>query len=419
VQLAKVDGLEKVIKLAQAGARDEAQRERLKKLAEEAKKLRDKLKDGIEKRQAQDEIARLKDGIVAERLSLGEGQQRQGMESALGKLGEDPALKNAQRALGDRDLVRLDEEMERLANKLESADRRRAQQALEDAAEAARKNGAPDVARALEEEKKRLAELGKKADRLRALAEELGDALDEEGRKALQDFDQKGGGKEAAKLAEKLDEALGKLTPEQRKKLAENLKKKMKEGAGQGSDEGPSPRDLKDLADQLETPEGQQQLEDALKKMAEGSAEGSEEGERQKGLDDAEEGAGEAEQQLGGVPLPMPGGGGQPGPGHESGPPGGTPLAGHTEGEGPGSHHGRTGVVEGGEMRARAAGRLGKGRPMPGVVMGRSAGRAGDTANAVGQGGLGSAAAGEVGGVERSDVPEEYREQVGRYFQPK
>ncbi|WP_269749857.1 hypothetical protein [Polyangium fumosum] len=26
---------------------------------------------------------------------------------------------------------------------------------------------------------------------------------------------------------------------------------------------------------------------------------------------------------------------------------------------------------------------------------------------------------GELGAIERSDVPEEYREQVGRYFQPK
>jgi hypothetical protein len=56
---------------------------------------------------------------------------------------------------------------------------------------------------------------------------------------------------------------------------------------------------------------------------------------------------------------------------------------------------------------------------MPGVVMGRSAGRPGETANVVGQGALGRAAAGEIGGVERSDVPEEYRDQVGRYFQPR
>jgi hypothetical protein len=78
-----------------------------------------------------------------------------------------------------------------------------------------------------------------------------------------------------------------------------------------------------------------------------------------------------------------------------------------------------TGVIAGGEVRARATGRLNRGRPMPGLVMGRSAGRPGETANVVGQGGLGSAAAAEIGGAELRDVPEEYREQVGRYFQPR
>ena len=38
VQLAQIQGLEKVIKLAEMNARDDAQRERLKKLSEEAKK---------------------------------------------------------------------------------------------------------------------------------------------------------------------------------------------------------------------------------------------------------------------------------------------------------------------------------------------------------------------------------------------
>jgi len=33
-------------------------------------------------------------------------------------------------------------------------------------------------------------------------------------------------------------------------------------------------------------------------------------------------------------------------------------------------------------------------------------------------GALGAAGPGEVSGVNRSDVPEEYREQVGRYFEP-
>jgi hypothetical protein len=229
VRAAQVAGLEKVVKLAEMSARDEAQRERLRKLAEEAKKIREKLREGVEKREAQAEIARLKDGIVAERLSLGEGEQRQGMESALGTLGENPDLKSAQKALGDRDLVRLDEEMERLADKLERSDRDRALKTLEEAAEAAKRAGSPDVARALAAEKQRLKELGKKADHLRELAKELGDALGDEGKQALRDWNQSGDGRDERRLAEKMNEALGKLTPEQRKQLAENLKKKMKE----------------------------------------------------------------------------------------------------------------------------------------------------------------------------------------------
>jgi hypothetical protein len=33
-------------------------------------------------------------------------------------------------------------------------------------------------------------------------------------------------------------------------------------------------------------------------------------------------------------------------------------------------------------------------------------------------GSLGSVAPGEIGAVEQSEVPEEYREHVGRYFEP-
>jgi hypothetical protein len=440
VRLAQVAGLEKVMKLAEAHARDEAQRERLKKLAEEARQLREKLRAGMEKREALADIARLKDGLREERLSLGDGDERRGMEAALGKLGGDKDLRNAQRALGDRDLVRLDEEMEQLADRLESEGRRRAQETLEEAAEAARRNGAPGVARALEQEKKRLAELAKKADRLRALGQALGDALGEEGKKALRDFDERGTGKDAQRLAEALADALDKLTPEQQKQLEERLKQKAKPDHDPG--EGADPRGLKDLADQLDTPEGRKQLADALRKMAEAPPPGSDEGDGQRGLDDAEEGADDAEKDLGGVPIPIPipgaGSPGEPGgagkdPSSQGGPgkdrtPGsgsggggedGTPVAGHTEGGGRGSHQGKTNAIEGDGVRARAEARLNRGRPMPGVVLGRSEGRAGDTANVVGQGGLGRAAAGEIGAVDRSSVPEEYKEQIGRYFQPK
>lgn len=426
VQLAKVEGLEKIIKLAEMNARDDAQRERLKKLAEEAKKLREKLKDGAEKREALADLAKIKDGIQAEKLSLGDGEQRQGMESALGKLGENPDLKDAKKALGDRDLVTLDDEMERLANKLEKGDRDRALKTLEEAAEAAKKNGAPGVAKALEEQKKRLAEQGAKNDKLRELAKELGDALGDEGKEALRELGKSGDPKAEQKLAKKLDEALGKLTPEQRKKLAENLKKKMKEAPDGDFGPSPSKKQLKDLADQLDTPEGQKQLEDELRKMAEDAPEGSEEGNRQKGLGDAEDGAGEAEKQMGGgMPMPIPvegpgmGKAGK-GPSGKGKDPKGSAESGHSSSGGDGGDHkGITGVIEGGGVKARANAKLNKAQSMPGTVLGRTTGKAGETANVAGAGALGNAAPSEIGGIERSDVPEEYREQVGRYFQPK
>ncbi|MEO7328961.1 MAG: hypothetical protein ABI193_10305 [Minicystis sp.] len=420
VQLAQVAGLEKIIKLGEVDARDEAQKERLKKLAEEARRIREKLREGAEKREVQADIAKLRDSITAERLSLGDGQQRAGMESALGKLGENPNFKDAEKALGDRDLVKFDEEMERLANKLEKNDREQAKKTLEDAAEAAKKAGAPDVAKELEKQKQLLDERSKKGEKLRELAKELGEGLPEEGKEALKDFAGSGSGKDQQKLAEELDKALGKMTPEQRKQLAENLKKKMAAAPEEGGGKGPSKKQLKEMADQLGTPEGQKQLEDELKKMAEEPAPGSEEAERQKQLGEAEEGAGEAEGEVNGTPMPMPVAGQGEGKDGKDGKDGkGEGQAGHSEGGGPGDHAGQTGVIEGGDLKSRANAKINKGKPMPGRVMGRSAGKAGDTANLGGTGALGQAAPGEIGGVERSDVPEEYREQVGRYFQPK
>lgn len=423
VQIAELAGLEKIIRLSDLDARDEAQKERLKKLADDARKLRDKLRSGIERREAQADIAKIRDGITAERLKMGEGEQRQGLESALGKMGENPDLKGAAKALGDRDLTSFDEQMEKLANKLESADRERAKKTLEEAAEAAKKAGAPDLAKALEEQKKLLDQRGKEADKLRELAKALGEGLSEDAKEALEDFNKQGGGKEQQKLAQKLEEALEKLTPEQRKQLAENMKKQVGKMGEEGAGMPPSKQQLKDLADQLDTAEGQKQLEEQLKKMAEEPGPESEESERQRGLDDAQRGAGEAEGQLGGVPMPAPMSGGPNGKGSGKGgtDQNGAPNSGHTEGGGPGDKKGpgQTGVVEGDGLRARANSRLSKGKPMPGLVMGRTTGKPGETANVQGTGALGVVGPEEVGGVDRSNVPEEYREQVGRYFQPK
>jgi len=55
---------------------------------------------------------------------------------------------------------------------------------------------------------------------------------------------------------------------------------------------------------------------------------------------------------------------------------------------------------------------------MPGAVTTYTAGKAGGTANARGTGDLGIVGPSEVDGVERSDVPAEYRDHVRQYFQP-
>ncbi|MGK4001872.1 hypothetical protein WMF31_04570 [Sorangium sp. So ce1036] len=434
VRLAEIAGLERVIQLAEVEARDAEQHDRLRRLADDAKKLREKLRRGVERREAQSEIARLRDAITAERLSLGEGEQRNGLEAALGKLGENPDLTRAGRALGDRDLVAFDEEMERLANRLEKNDRERARRTLEEAVEAAREADAPGVAEALEEQRKLLDQRGRDADKLRALAEALGEALGDEGHEALGDLGRTGSNKDAQRLADSLEEALEKLSPEERKQLADRLKQRMAQAPAGAPGEALSDEQLRELARQLATPEGQQQLEDELRRMAQEGGPSSEESRRQRALDDAQRGAGEAEGQIGGVPTPLPVAGESGTSGPRSGAPGqsgqqGSPAGGadtqqgpahpgHTEGGQPGSHAGQTGAVAGGELRSRADARLNQGRPMPGSVVGRTAGRAGETANVRGEGALGVVGPQEIGGVERSDVPEEYREQVGRYFQP-
>jgi hypothetical protein len=193
------------------------------------------------------------------------------------------------------------------------------------------------------------------------------------------------------------------------------------------SGEGPSKEELEDLSKKLDTEEGMKELEKQLEDMAKEDPSGD--ADREKDLDDAEKGLEDTEGQIMPFPAETPGNGkgkgkGQKGKGGKPGNGGDGDLAtdatpGHSDGGGPGSHAGQTGVVDGPGMKARADAKINKGRPMPGVTLGRTQGHAGETANVKGTGALGDAAASEIGGVDRSVVPEEYREQLGRYFQPK
>lgn len=430
VQLAQVDGLERIAALGALSTPDEAQRQRLQKLAEDAKKLREKLREGMERREALAEIAKLKDDIAAERMSLGDGERRAGLEAAQGQLANEALTREAAKALGDRDLTKFDEEMQKLANSEEKRDRDRAKQKLEEAADAAKKNGAPDVARALEEEKKLFEQRKERADALRDLAEGFGKDLPQELKEDLEELNEGGTDKDARKLAKEMGDALEKLTPEERKRLGERLRQQAEKGNLAPGDK----QRMKDLADKLSSPEGQKQLEEELRRMANEPLD-SEEAERQRALDGAQRGAGEAEKELGVMPVPTPGagqaGGDKGTAGDEKGGAGkagkGEPGAKNGGDPGPGSHHdkgtadhkgGSTAEIDSKGFSARAGGKINKGAPMPGAAAGRTAGKAGETANTRGTGALGDVGPSEVGGVDRSDVPEEYREQVGRYFSP-
>jgi hypothetical protein len=466
VQLSQVDGLKKVVELGKINPRDDAQKQRLDKLSKDADKLKADLEKGLEKREAQDRIAHLRDQIAAERLSLGEGEQRPGMEAAQSKLQENDMTKGAAKALGDHDLEKFDQEMEKLANQREKADRETAKQKLQEGADAARANGAPGVAKALEEEKKLMDERGKRADMLRDLKDAMkGSGLESDDLKQKSEaLDRSGSDKDAQALSDAMGKALEKLTPEERKRLAEKLKEKAKQG-GVGSGDA---ADMKDLADELSTPEGQKKLEDELKDMAKDDTE-SEESKRQKKLDDAENGAGDAEKDIGKqgpgqqgegqpsegqqgqgqqgegqqgqgqqgegqqggqgqqgqgqghvpIPVPMEGagsGGGKGGPSDQKGGGSGPPGSHHDTGAG--SHGGKTDPVNADTMKSRAHGPINKGHAMPGSQTGTTPGKPGGTANTKGTGALKSAGPGEVDGVEHSDVPQEYRDQVRQYFNP-
>jgi hypothetical protein len=431
VQIASLQGLDKIEDLEKLDARDAAQRQRLDQMAKEARKLREQLSKGMERREAQAKIAKLRDDVAAERLKFGDQKNRAGLEAAVGKLAENQRTKDAAKALGDGDLVEFDRKMQELANKVEKSDREAAKKALEEAAKAAREHGAKRLAESLEEQKELFEKRQAKAEALRELAKGLQGKLSEQAQKDLEEFGQNGSPEAQKRLAESLEKALEGLSEQERKRLAEKLQKQLEQ---RGDDANPmTRRELEELAKKLSTPEGQKQLQEQLEELA--KPDSSKDAEREKGLGDAEKGGADAERGLGGVmPVPSEGSSGGSGTGDPGDKGDKTGRSGKKDGSskgdegsgGPGSHHdegtgdhtGTTSKVEGKELRSKATGKLNAGAPMKGSTLGRAPSRPGETANQAGTGALGQAAPSELGGVEGSEVPEEYREQVGRYFQP-
>ena len=414
VRHTNVPGLDRIIELERVEGRDPEQTKRLKRLAEEARRLRDQLQTGLERREALARLAKLRDDIAAEQQSFGNEQNRAGLEAAVRELERRARLAAAAEALGNGDLVELDREMQELARDVEQEHRKEAKLALEEARKRARAQGSKDLDGALGKQQELFERREAGAQALRELADALGDQLSEDARRDLEEFGATGNPEALRRFNRALEDALGKLTPEQRQRLAERLKRR----AQADSVEPLTEQQLEELARRLDSPEGRKQLLEQLERMA---REGDPNSQRERALDDAERGGGEAQRELG-IPLPMPGGQGQPGPApggkEQGGKPGGR-AAGKSEGGGPGDHAGKTPELPRGKgLVAKAETTLNPGVPMHGAAEGRTASRPGETAKQAGQGAIGSARASELGAVERSDVPEEYREHVGRYFQP-
>jgi hypothetical protein len=422
IQPKNVKGLERIEALRNQKGRSPEDDRRLKALADEAKKLRGDLSQGMEKRDALSRMAKLRDSIAELRSEFGNKQNRPGLEAAIGALAEYPGLRKAARALGDGDLTAFDQEMQRLANQAERAARDSAKQALEEAERAARQQGAQALADALEQQGQTFAKRAAEAEALRGLAKALEGHLDPDALEDLKEFGSTGDPDAARRLGDAMGKALSKLTEEERKRLAERLKEQL-DGSPAGAMSPMSREELEDMARRLASPEGQKELEERLRALAESDSSG--EAQRHGALDDAERGLGEAERGLGATPLPMPGGnpGSSPGNNPGSGPagPGDNPGSGPSKG-GPGSQKDRgagpSDKIDAPELRSKADVKRSGSGPMHAATLGRAPARPGDTANQRGTGSLGSVAPTEIGAVEQSEVPEEYREHVGRYFEP-
>ncbi len=412
VQATELAGLEKIVALERLEARDPEQRRRLDAIAKQARELREQLTQGVEKREALARIAKLRDEIAAEQMRFGDQRNRAGLAAAIRKLQSDPRLKGAAEALGNGDLTDFDREMQELANQAEEEDRDAAREALEEAEQAARDRGAQELADLLERQQQAFERQEARGEALRELARQLEDELGEDALEDLREFGDHGDPEAQRRLAEALEKALEGLTSEERQRLAERLQERLDDGKVQPL----TKEQLEALKRQLEDDSGQQELEEMLRDLAKPGA--GEDAQRQQGLDEAERGGADAQRQLGLVPVPSPGGpqsGGNPGDPRDGDPHG---TGGPGEGGDEGNHEGKTERVEDGQLRAKARPRLDPSVPLRGGTLGRAPGGTGETANQHGTGALGQVGNAELESVERSEVPQEYREQVGRYFQP-
>jgi hypothetical protein len=400
----KLDELRRVEELKTLGARSDAARTRREALASEAHALAERAAKGMDRRDAQDALGKLRDAVNAERAEklTSTGARR----AAAGALAKRSDMAGAAAALRRADMVAFDAEMDRLARTLETEARRAALAALDDAREAALAHGDDELANTLDEQRRLLRKRAADSEALNKLAGLLGDAVPKDVRQRLARLDRPSPEATEA-LAEALAEALDGLTPEERERLSRAL---ASQAAGMQDENTLAKADLDELARALKSKDAREALKRAMKELADGEESGA--SARERALDAAEVAVAAAEARVSGHGAPGDGSGDGNGSENGSGANGGT-----SHGGGEGQHGGNTPAVAGSSFTSRAAGAPLGGVPM-GVVPGLSPATPVAAVPRPRAEALDAVRAREVGGVERSNVPREYREQVGRYFAP-
>ena len=404
----KLDELRKVEELAKLVARTDAERARREALAEKAHALAEKTAKGVDQREALNALGKLRDSVHAERADA--RMTAAGRRAASRALGRHSETASAADALARGDLVAFDAEMDRLARSLEAAARKTALAALDEARETAIAQGDAELAGALAEQQRLLKRRAEDSEALRELSRLLGDSVPKDVQRQLARLG-RSPGQSAEALAEALAGALAGLSPEERERLARKL---AEAASAMKAENATSTANLEELAKALKSKEARDALQKALKALANGAESGSSASER--ALAAAELSVDAAARRVAGGQ----GDGSASGKASTSGAGddgNGSSGSQASRGGGEGPHAGSTPAVAASSFTSRAAGAPLGGIPLgavPGVSPAAPVAVEPETRAAA----LEAARSREVGAVERSNVPREYREQVGRYFAP-
>lgn len=382
VVIANAEALTRIERLAEE-EHDPARRRHLEEAARRARELARELRRGVDREQAAEAMESIRRELEAARRP-DTAEERRARDAALGALRAEPEM---QRALAERDPRALDRAVERAAARREAADRRRAQDSLTRAGEAARRAGDEGLAGSLLRRERLLRRRAEQAE----LARELADAMPElaEVRRQLERLERDGEGTELSRaMVDAMREAWSRLTPEERARLAGAMQR------AQAAENTEASAQREDAARELDADELERRLRQALEN-----------------LDRLAVAAGSG----GGVPMPggQAGGGGQ---GAEQGGAGGQ-GGGPGRGGGPGPRGGETDRVGAGDgPLARVRPALGEGTPSQTTFEWV------DPEGAPLPSGLPEGASvdgitgGEPGAIERAPIPEDYREHVRTYF---